>query len=198
MRILEAYRDGQHIGQFVRIDNRIEFRYDSPDAAIPISLSLPPGTPHTRRAAERVLENLLPDNPAVREAWARTLEVPNTGFDLLERLGEDVAGALTIMPEGTSPDATAAPVRPASDDEIADRILAIRQRPEAWMDPAHLGERRMSLAGAQGKFALLPGFAISGSGPPRSSHRPISSNQATTTFRRCMSSRLLRCNLPAT
>lgn len=154
MRILEAYRDGQHIGQFVRTDNRIEFRYDSPDAAIPISLSLPPGTPHTRRAAERVLENLLPDNPAVREAWARTLEVPNTGFDLLERLGEDVAGALTIMPEGTSPDAAAAPVRPASDDEIADRILAIRQRPEAWMDPAHLGERRMSLAGAQGKFAL--------------------------------------------
>lgn len=154
MELLEVYRDGEHVGQFARTKGRISFHYDSPNTAAPISLSLPPRGRHTANAARSVLENLLPDNRQVRAAWARKLDVPDTGFDLLAHVGEDVAGALTLLPEGASPSPQPIPAKAATDDEIAERILALHQHSHAWVAPEQLGRQRMSLAGAQGKFTL--------------------------------------------
>lgn len=69
-------------------------------------------------------------------------------------MGEDIAGALVLLPEGQSLDANVREAIIASDDEIADRIASIINDPDAWLAPDRIGSTRMSLAGAQGKFTL--------------------------------------------
>jgi serine/threonine-protein kinase HipA len=75
-------------------------------------------------------------------------------FDLLARVGADVAGGLVLSAEQVPPEpAPEGDLVPASDDEIAFRIHELRRDPDRWIDPqARRG--RYSLAGAQAKFAL--------------------------------------------
>ena len=152
---LEVFKDGSHIGRFTRSDDQIiRFVYDDDAPPTPISLSLPRDGQATSRAAANLLNNLLPDNEDVRGAWSRRLGVPNRPFDLLSRMGEDVAGALVLLPEGHSLSDRPSVAQPASIDEIADRIASITRNPSAWLAPELIGTSRMSLAGAQGKFTL--------------------------------------------
>lgn len=152
---LDVHRDGRVVGQFWRDEARqVGFSYAADEPGGPISLSLPKDRPHSKHAAERFLDNLLPDSPNVRQSWSRRLGVPNTAFDLLGRVGEDVAGALSIVPAGRAVRTDAAPTQFASLDEIADRIMSLKRNPDAWFDSEQLGRARMSLAGQQGKFAL--------------------------------------------
>lgn len=145
------------IGTFVR-DRRgndpIAFHYDDDAGSRSISLSLPRQGGHTQAAPARFLDNLLPDNPAVRVRWAKTLGVPNTAFDLIGRVGEDIAGGLVFLPDGHEPEPRTDALHLASDDEIAARIADLKRDPSAWLSPEELGKTRMSLAGAQGKFTL--------------------------------------------
>lgn len=151
---LEVFWRDRHVGQFRRADKTIEFVYDEDAPETPISLSLPRHGRHNRLAAAKYLDNLLPDNRAVRDGWARRLKVPNTPFDLLGRMGEDVAGALVLVPEGSDPANEPCEASPASDDEIAERVASIIRNPSSWLSVEQLGRARMSLAGAQGKFTL--------------------------------------------
>lgn len=153
--VLEAFMHGRHMGQFLR-DGRspVVFRYDEDAPQPPLSLSLPRDGSSTKRAADNFLNNLLPDRTDVRESWARKFGTSNSPFDLLAHVGEDVAGALVIMPEGQTPDPSGVVAIPASDDDIAERIAAIQRNPAAWLSPDQVGKVRMSLAGAQGKFTL--------------------------------------------
>lgn len=150
---LDTYWNGRHVGVFVRDGLTITFHYDADASERPISLSLPRSGEHKRWAAANFLDNLLPDSENVRLRWARHLSVPSRAFDLLSRMGEDVAGALTLVPEGQDL-SVSGELRFASEDEIADRIAAIRADQDAWLAPEQLGRARMSLAGAQGKFTL--------------------------------------------
>ncbi|MHC6177278.1 HipA domain-containing protein [Glutamicibacter sp. X7] len=153
--ILNAWRDNEPVGRFERNSRGVvTFQYEEMASAAPISLSIPRFGPHTKSAPRNLLDNLLPDNKDVREAWARNLGVPNTPFDLLTQMGEDVAGALSLLPDGREPLADTKPARVVSEDEIADRILSLRQNKDAWLEVEQLGQVRMSLAGAQGKFTL--------------------------------------------
>lgn len=149
--VLEVWWGGRHVGQFVRErDGEISFAYDQDAGPVPISLSLPRNERHTRRAAATFLDNLLPDEAAVRARWAHAHHTATTPFDLLGAVGRDVAGALVLLPEGVEPESADSPALVVSEDDLAARILAIRHDPDAWTDPTP--GQRFSLGGTQGKF----------------------------------------------
>ena len=50
------------------------------------------------RASVRFCRGLLPDNPAVVEAWGKRFQVsPRNPFDIIKHVGEDCAGALQFV-----------------------------------------------------------------------------------------------------
>ena len=124
---------------------------------IAISHSLPLAqTIHTGRVVSDFLDNLLPDASSVREEWARQSGLPDAEpYGLLAVHGADVAGALELYPvkAGARTDGHLTPV---PDEQIAARILAIREnRPIPTVTGS--GPGQFSLGGAQGKFALAKG-----------------------------------------
>lgn len=121
-------------------------------AGLSISLSLPvTQRVHSGRVVSDFLDNLLPDSVAVREEWARQSGLDDAEpFGLLAVHGADVAGALEFYPEGQAHSAVSR--TPVGDDQIAERIRAIRENRPVPL--AQDGPGQFSLGGAQGKFAL--------------------------------------------
>ena len=120
----------------------------------PLSMSLPKKRePFKRRACRPFFAGLLPEE-SQREAVARKLGVSKANdFKLLEALGGDVAGALSLWPEGElppAPDASAQP-KPFDDQHLAELLDALPKR------PLLAGEEglRLSLAGAQSKLPVV-------------------------------------------
>jgi serine/threonine-protein kinase HipA len=119
-----------------------------------ISISLPKRLePFNRREARPFFAGLLPEE-AQREAAARSLGVSaGNDFRLLEKLGGDVAGALTLWPEGEAPPRPEGlgAVEPLSDDRLVEILDTLPRRPllagEAGL--------RLSLAGAQPKLPVV-------------------------------------------
>lgn len=151
---LEAWLDGARVGAFVRDTNaRVSFIYADDAPSMPISLSLPRDRPHARRAAERYLENLLPDHKDTRQRMADTVGARSTDvFDMLAIVGADVAGGLVLLPESETPGPARTVFVTATDRDIAHRIASIKQDPDAWL-PSD-APAKFTLAGTQGKFAL--------------------------------------------
>lgn len=151
---LEAWLEGQHVGQFVRTSaGTVSFVYSDDAPSTPISLSLPRYGGEKRAAAANLLDNLLPDQEHTRVRMAQVYGAESTGtFDLLHKAGGDVAGGLVLMPEGQQPSTGPARLNPALSRDVADRINSIKLDPDAWV-PRDV-PTRFSLAGTQGKFAL--------------------------------------------
>lgn len=122
--------------------------------ARPVSRSLPLRTePFDRRECRPFFGGLLPE-AAQRTGAAGALGVsPQNEFALLDALGGDVAGALSLLPEGEGPvpptDTRAA--HPLDDDAFAAILDALPHRP---MLAGEAG-LRMSLAGAQPKLPVV-------------------------------------------
>src|SRR5690554_1836400 len=97
---------GQRAGLITREKHVITLRYDAEYAAqphaTPLSLSMPlEGQQYSARPVLAFLKGLLPDNPAVRERWARRFGV-RTGdwLGLVAAVGADTAGgAVFAAPE---------------------------------------------------------------------------------------------------
>jgi serine/threonine-protein kinase HipA len=134
--------------------NRYSFQYD-PDyledpEAIPLSLSLPMReAPYTNDTARPFFSNLLPEGE-VRSLIAKIKQISeHNDFKLLEAIGGECAGAVSILPEhmtlGTEHDYTALP-----DQEIEDIITENSIRPVLILKD----ELRLSLAGAQNKIPV--------------------------------------------
>src|SRR3954462_703088 len=106
---LSVWWDGFLVGA-LRIDEHgdLAFAYGAEWLAAPhrpaISISLPKRVePFNRRETRPFFAGLLPEE-GQRDAVARALGVSKANdFRLLERLGGDVAGALTLWPEGDAP-----------------------------------------------------------------------------------------------
>ena len=102
------------------------------------------------QAPRNFLDNLLPDNPNVRQAMREHLNASSAGvFDLLDRV--DATGGLvfSLSPEPPIPSPT---LRLISDSQIANEIDRIERTRNYWWDEdSHC---RFSLGGAQGKFTL--------------------------------------------
>lgn len=124
--------------------------------SFPISLSLPLARKsHPDSAIRPFLQGLLPDNPAVIEAWGKRFHVsPRNPFDVIKQVGEDCAGALQfVRPERLdlilSGDLDF--LTPLTEDDLIQRIEDLNAQSRAVAAPI---EGRFSLAGAQTKDAL--------------------------------------------
>ncbi|MGK7297520.1 MAG: HipA domain-containing protein [Candidatus Wenzhouxiangella sp. M2_3B_020] len=155
-RALDAWwDDGALAGTFVELASRqVEFRYAEDSRDRPVSVSLPPDeSPETPWAAFNFLDNLLPENAAIRGRVARQHGVdPNDSFGLLGAIGRECAGALILVPAGEEPPERPGRYRPLTDPEF-ERWLELRDSQPLMSDER--GRVRLSLAGAQPKAALF-------------------------------------------
>jgi serine/threonine-protein kinase HipA len=153
---LDVWVQGVYAGQLYQEGTGAAFTYDESyrlGRTPALSVSMPKSRAnHDNQVAGRWIDNLLPDNDSVRERWAAAFgERRVTAFNLLRHTGADCAGAIQIMPAGTSPDSDAGSEK-VSDDDIEQRLRALRRDDTEWNFKDHGG--RWSLGGAQGKFAL--------------------------------------------
>lgn len=152
--------------------------------ACAISQSLPlRQEPFSRRECLPFFEGILPEE-SQREMAAAALGVSaRNPFRLLERLGGEIAGALSIWPEGEVPPVPEGPFqqRLLTEKELRATITILPRR------PLLAGEEglRLSLAGAQAKLPIVltpEGIALPAPGQPTTHilKPPISRFEGTT------------------
>lgn len=197
-RALTVWWDGRAAGRLALDEGGdIAFSYEQgwlADKVCPaISVSLPKQSEgFSRRQTRSFFAGLLPEEWQ-REKVARALGVSKQNdFGLLERLGGDVAGALTLWPEGEAPPEPKGlrATEPLSDERLLKILDALPQR------PLLAGEEgvRLSLAGAQEKLpvVLVEGaIALPSPGQP-STHilKPASGRWAAMTENEALAMRL--------
>lgn len=131
--ILEAWLEGHYAGRFSFATNQpARFHYDEGAPDTPISLSLPRDGSSSKLAAQRFLDNLLPDADHTRARMGRAhgVEHPTT-YALLAKAGEDLAGGLVLLPEGTKLYASVPRMNPVLSRALANRISSIKQDADA-------------------------------------------------------------------
>lgn len=155
---LSVWWDGRLAGTlFLDTHGDTQFAYDvdwlADATAPPLSFSLPKqDDPFNRRACQPFFGGILPEE-GQRAAIARALGVSvGNDFRMLEYLGGEVAGALTLLPEGELPAApsSGAP-RVLGDAEIVQLLDRLPLRPMLAGEDG----LRLSLAGAQSKLPVL-------------------------------------------
>lgn len=134
---------------------RFCFRYEQEwlkSSKIPLSVSLPlRAEPYQDDESHPFFANLLPES-RIREVIARNLGVsPRNDFGLLERIGGDCAGAVSLLPENAGLEQEPGTYRSVSADELNAIIRDLPRR------PLLAGEAgiRLSLAGAQNKLPVF-------------------------------------------
>lgn len=139
-------------------DGNMSFTYSAAWLADPtrpaLSHSLPKQRePFERRRARPFFAGFLPEE-AQKEGAARALGLSKgNDFGLLDALGGDIAGALTLWPEGETPPAYdgATAREPLTDDALLEILETLPTRPLLAGDDG----LRVSLAGAQAKLPVV-------------------------------------------
>ncbi len=157
-RVLQAYINGLPIGTLHEANGLWGFQYSRAWLENPNRYALSPQLPFTpnlvmdgatQRPVQWYFDNLLPEE-GQRSLLAADAEIDRAdAFGLLAYYGAESAGSLTLVP----PDAPAQlpePLRPLPDEALQARI---RQLPRAPL--THSAVKRMSLAGAQHKLAVV-------------------------------------------
>ncbi len=172
-RHLRVALQGEHVGELLQTDaGRLEFRYSSQwvaRAGAPLSISLPVREDRfDHRESEPFFGGLLPEE-GVRDRVARYLGVSaKNDFALLEQIGGECAGAVTLTQGGADASASGLKAAPTGAASRSDSLRPEPPRPEPLSadrlaqlldDLPHRpllagGERRLSLAGAQDKVAV--------------------------------------------
>jgi serine/threonine-protein kinase HipA len=155
-RSLDVHCFGHKAGVLVDEEAGLSFTYDSDWIAAgqpPLSQSLPLDGSFGVTQAVAYFGGLLPEGRP-RELLARHLGVSSgNDFALLEQIGGDTAGAISLLPPGASATApVGADVDWLDDDDLADLIDTLPSRP-MHADPD--GEYRLSLAGTQDKLPVV-------------------------------------------
>ncbi len=136
----------------------IRFQYDQSwldwEHAMPISLSLPlREQAHQGALVIAYLENLLPDNQAIRERVAAKVGAQGTdAYHMLEKIGRDCVGALQFVRGDTAASNREIEGEPISEHQIAKMLKNLTAAPLGLDDEEDF---RISIAGAQEKSALL-------------------------------------------
>ncbi len=130
------------------------FQYDEAwlkQSRIPLSLSLPlRKDPYLDDESHPFFANLLPEEK-IRTVISRNLGIsPNNDYGLLERIGGDCAGAVSLYPQSEDVSQEPGCYRQLTLDELGDIISDLPRR------PLLAGEKgvRLSLAGAQKKLPV--------------------------------------------
>lgn len=133
------------------------FRYNSgwlnDPEAIPLSRSLPlQPEPFHGKQARAFFAGILPDK-GPREQIAAILGISaNNDYAMLERIGGECAGAVSLLPEGASPPPASKRIVRELDERELEQIIA-----ELPRRPLMAGQEglRLSLAGAQAKLPVV-------------------------------------------
>ena len=153
--ILNVYLKSEKIGRLQLDDSRrFIFTYDKDwlrlETAVPLSISLPlQSEPYQDDRARPFFSNLLPESE-FRQIIARKLGLSeNNDFALLEAVGGECAGAVSLLPEDTRPTGEQS-YRTLTDDQLNELVNELPKR------PLLAGEEgiRLSLAGAQNKLPV--------------------------------------------
>jgi len=147
---------GTRLAGRLRLDDKrnFVFQYDaawvSGAASQPLSLRLPlRPEPFSDNASKPFFSNLLPE-ARIRELVAKGLGVSEKNdFKLLEELGGECAGAVSLLPENRAPE-TAGRYQPISSEELDKMIEEMPRRPLLTAGDG----ARLSLAGAQNKLPV--------------------------------------------
>ena len=157
MATLDVYCFGELAGRLVREDSQLSFAYESRwigERRPPLSQALPIDGTHAADAPRAFFSGLLPEGEP-RRMLARELGISERNdFALLEAVGGDCPGAISLYPAGTTPEA----VRPGDDVEWLDEAELERlvyDLPSRPMLADAGGEIRLSLAGAQDKLPVV-------------------------------------------
>lgn len=152
--------NGQHTGTLSQIKSgKLVFDYDDAyrqdPTAIPLSLSMPlTGPSHDDKTVRPYLWGLLPDSDDTLNQWGRHFGVsPRNPFKLLSHIGEDLQGAVQIVPPDQLDDLKKREgISYLSPKVLAERFEELLRRPGATQFTDEGGQ--FSLAGAQRKKAL--------------------------------------------
>ena len=153
---LDVYLKGRLIGELHSDNATLEFRYTpsylASSDAMPLSAAFPlRDQDYGHEVVAPFFSGLLPDG-AVRTRLAKYLRVSEKNtFALLEQVGGECAGAVSLFPAGRGPDETTPPTyRVLEQDEAHDVLSALDKR------PLLVGEAgvRISGAGAQDKMMV--------------------------------------------
>jgi serine/threonine-protein kinase HipA len=204
MRRLNAWLEGEHVGVFTQGgDGHVGFEYAAQAPPVPVSLSLPRDGGWAKQAPARFLDNLLPDNDRTRRRMAQDAGAASDNvFDLLEKVGGDVAGGLVLAEGDDPPDGPAgAALVPLGEDDIAFRVRELLRDPDLWLD-RDLPAARFSLAGTQAKFTLAKvdgrWFAPNGAVPSTHIVKPAAPNAPGADWVEAATMGLARaCGVPA-
>lgn len=155
---MQVLLNGRLVGHLrLASSGAIGFTYDqgwlSWEHAMPISLSLPlREEAHQGAPVIAYLENLLPDNQAIRERVAARVRAGGTdAWHMLEKIGRDCVGALQFV-SGEVPEAHGLEGEPVTDAQIATLLRNLASAPLGLEED---DDFRISIAGAQEKTALL-------------------------------------------
>ena len=157
-RALAAFINDQHIGELREVDGLWAFQYSPDWLGHPQRFALSPHLPLTAqpladgasaRPVQWYFDNLLPEE-AQRTVLAADAKLDAAdAFALLTHYGAESAGSLTLLPPKKTPQ-PAGRLRALPDAKLSERILKMSAVPLT-----HLAAKRMSLAGAQHKLAVV-------------------------------------------
>ena len=157
-RALRASINQTNVGTLQEVGGLWSFQYSADWLVNPRGFPLSAHLPLTaeslldgasKRPVQWYFDNLLPEeSQRVLLAGDASLDAEDA-FGLLAWYGAESAGSLTLLPSDAAPQTTE-PLRPLPDDALETRI---RQLPRAPL--THAAIKRMSLAGAQHKLAVV-------------------------------------------
>lgn len=158
MKKLIVYLNGERVGALDEDDSGLlEFRYahewTGRSDAMPLSRSLPlQSEPFRGKHARPFFAGILPDE-GPRQQIAAILGISERNdFAMLERIGGECAGAVSLLPEDApSPTVGETRVRELSERELEDIVTELPRRPLM----AGREGLRLSLAGSQSKLPVL-------------------------------------------
>ena len=148
--LLKVYFNEKHIANLWLEDKYYNFQYITQETQ-PISLALPVRVePYVRDYAKPYFANLLPEGEARTAVETRLGIRRGDDFELLNKIGGDCAGAVTLFPEDQTPFINAT-YTALSNDEL---ITLIKELPQNPLCAGRSNSIRLSLAGAQNKTTL--------------------------------------------
>lgn len=161
MRKLSTWMNNERVGELTKQSNGAHtFKYDEgwlqSERARPLSLSLPlQFGAITSDAVFNYFDNLLPDNPRVRDRIVKRYHAASKQpFDLLAEIGRDSVGAVTLLPPEEE-SASRALSWTTLDGPRLEKVLTAYQADIPLGMIEDEDDFRISVAGAQEKTALL-------------------------------------------
>lgn len=156
-RYLDVYLNSDLVGRLEQDDHgELGFQYAStwlerPDAGA-LSISLPlRAEPFSRRECRPFFAGLLPEEDQ-RRILAEAFRISERNdFSLLDKIGGECAGAVSLIPPGQQPEWSPQVSTPLSLEGLAAKLAELPKK------PLLAGEQglRLSLAGAQSKMAVM-------------------------------------------